>query len=337
MQHILKLGAVGTGGIWKAHANNLKTLGGSEIVAVCDINEDTRRQVAEALGARAYAHVADMMRQEQELDAVISCTPPDARREIIEAVAGRGLPLFVEKPPASSLDDARAILAAIARSQASVSVGFMYRYLPVVDRLKALLAEAGPINLVQSDMLCPAATEWGIPAWFFIKERSGGHVVDQAIHVMDLVRYVAGDITQVYTLGNNVVCPRSAEFTVEDSSSTALRFASGASGTHVHSWSHHESGGHVTVIGKDYKLTLTLDSSLHGFVGDQTIDETFPGPPDGCSHHFEEMKAFLAAVRTGDFSAMRSPFSDAAGSLATVLAMNQSIETGLPVTVETFR
>lgn len=335
-ERTLKLGAVGTGNIWNAHANNLKTLGGNEIVAVCDINADTLRRTAQAHGARPYASVADMMRREQDLDAVISCTPPGPRPEIIGAVAERGLPLFVEKPPAATLGDARAILAAVSQARSPVCVGFMYRYLPAVDRLKTLLAEAGPINLIQSDFFCPAATEWGIAPWFFLKERSGGHVVDQAIHVMDLVRFLAGDITQVFTLGNNVICPKSAEFTVEDSSATALRFANGASGTHVHSWAHHEFVGHVTVIGKDYKLTLTLDSGLRGFVADRTIDETFPGPPDGCSHHFDEMKAFLAAVRTGDFSALRSPFADAAGSLATVLAMNQSIETGLPVTVETF-
>lgn len=335
-EHILKLGIVGTGGIWNAHANNLKTLGGSQIVAVCDINEDNRRKAAQSQNARAYADIGEMLWAEPDLDAVISCTPPTARREVIAATAERGLPVFVEKPPASSLGDAQTILDTVRQTLAPVCVGFMYRYLPAVDRLKALLADAGPINLVQSDFLCPAATEWGIPPWFFLKERSGGHILDQAIHVMDLVRFLAGDITHVYTLGNNVVCPQGPDFTVEDSSATALRFASGASGTHIHSWSHHEFVGHVTAIGKDYKLTLTLDSRLNGFVGEQTIDETFPGPPDGCSHHFDEMKAFLAAVRTGDFSAMRSPFADAARSLATVLAMNQSIATGLPVEVETF-
>lgn len=333
-ERILKLGAVGTGGIWNAHARNLQTLGGAEIVAVCDIDETNLRKAAESQGARSYAHVSEMLRHEPDLDAVVSFTPPEARREIITAVAERKLPIFVEKPPTASLDDARAILATITRTQTPVYVGFMYRYLPAVDRFKTLLADAGPVNLVQSDFLCPAATEWGIPPWFFLKERSGGHVMDQAIHVMDLVRYLAGDITQVYTLGNNVICPKGPTFTVEDSSATALRFAGGASGTHVHSWAHHEFAGHITVIGKDYRLTLTLDSKLSGFVGDQTLDETFPGPPDGCSHHFEEMKAFLNAVRTGDFSTLRSPFADAAGSLATVLAMNESIESGVPVIVK---
>ena len=291
------------------------------------------RRAAESLGARAYADIGEMFRAETDLDAVISCTPPTVRRAVIEAAAARDLPVFVEKPPAASLTDAKDILAAIARKGAPVCVGFMYRYLPAVDRLRQLLA-GRPVNLIQSDFLCPAATEWGIPPWFFLKERSGGHVLDQAIHVMDLVRYIAGDVTQVFTLGNNVICPKGPDFTVEDSSATALRFASGASGTHVHSWSHHEFAGHITVIGRDYRLTLTLDSHLSGFVGDERIDEEFAGPPPGCSHHYEEMKAFLAAVRASDFSTLRSPYADAARSLATVLAMNRSIDSGQPETVE---
>lgn len=330
--NVVNLAIVGTGGIWNAHARNLATLGGSRIAAVCDVSEENRARAVVATGARGYADIAQMLETEREIDAVISCTPPGARRQVIQAAAAHKLPVFVEKPPASSLDDARAILQAIEGSGAAVSVGFMYRYLPAVDRLKEIIAGQA-INLVQSSFFCPAATEWGLPAWFYIKERSGGHVLDQAIHVIDLVRFVAGDITQVYTLGNNVICPRTPEFTIEDSSSTVLRFANGASGTHVHSWAHHEFTGFITVIGKDFRLTLHLDTHLSGFVGEQKIDESFPAPPEGCSHHYSEMQAFLQAVRTRQFETLRSPFTDAAQSLAAVLSMNESISTGRPVDV----
>jgi predicted dehydrogenase len=167
-----------------------------------------------------------------------------------------------------------------------------------------------------------------------MKDRSGGHVLDQAIHVMDLVRFIAGDIAQVHTLGSNLICPRTDSFTIEDSSSTNIRFASGATGGHIHSWAHSDFTGQVTVVGKDYRLTLQLDRRLSGFVGEEKIDQTFPAPPEGCSHHYDEMKAFLDAVRRKDFSGMRSPYPDAAKSLATVAAMNESIETGRPVNVQ---
>jgi len=301
-------------------------------VAVCDVNETNRDRAASELGARGYASVEELFEKETGLDAALSCTPPAARLQVIDAATKHGVPVFVEKPPASRLEDARSIVRIAETTGVPVVVGFMYRYLPAVERLRVLVGDR-PINLVQSSFLCPAATEWGIPAWFFIKEKSGGHVMDQAIHVMDLLRYIAGDITRVYTLGNNLICPRSDTFTVEDSSSTAMRFATGASGTHVHSWSHHEFTGQVTLIGKDFKLTLDLDDRVSGFVEGERVNETLAGPPAGCSHHYEEMRAFLSAARSKDFSGMRSPYTDAAKSLATVLAMNESIDSGRPVEV----
>lgn len=329
----VKPAAIGTGGIWGAHARNLAALGGNEVVAVCDVNEENRARWATSLGARAYADITEMFEREPQIDAAIACTPATVRRSVVETAARYKIPLFIEKPPAFSLDDARAIVAITQGGDVPVVVGFMYRYLPAVDRLRELIG-GRVINLTQSSFFCPAATGWNLPGWFYLKERSGGHVLDQAIHVMDLLRFVAGDITQVQTFGNNLIRPKDNAFTIEDSSSTNLRFASGASGGHIHSWAHSEFTGQATFIGERFRLTLTLDSHLSGFVDDTTIDETFAAPPDGCSHHYEEMRAFLSAVRSGNFTTLRSPFADAAQSLATVLAMNQSIESGLPVTVE---
>lgn len=331
-QQTLKLGAVGTGGIWGAHANNLANLGGNKVVAVCDVSDENRKKWSEKLGARGYPSIEAMFAAEKELDGVIACTPPTVRLQVVEAAAKRGVPVLLEKPPAFKIDDAAAINRVVEKTGAKVGVAFMYRYFAAVDRLKQLI-EGQPINLVQSSFFCPGATIWKLPGWFYIKERSGGHVLDQAIHVMDLVRYIAGDITQVYTMGNNLICPKTPTFTIEDSSSTALRFASGASGTHIHSWAHSQFVGFVTVIGRDYKLTLELDLKLYGFVGSTQINETFPAAPQGCSHHYEEMRVFLDSLRTKDFSKVRSPYSDASKSLATVVAMNESIETGKPVAV----
>ncbi len=330
---IVKLAVIGVGGIWHgAHIKNLAAIGGNKIVAVCDIHEGRLADAAKATGAAPFNNMDDLFRDGPEFDAVFACTPPTVRKQVVEGAVRSGVPAFVEKPPAFQLSDAQEIVRIVQKSNHPVFVGFMYRFLPAVDRLKSLIA-GRPINLVQSSFFCPAAIGWNIPGWFYLKDRSGGHVLDQAIHVIDLLRYIAGDIVQVHTLGNNLICPKSERFTVEDSSSTNIRFASGASGGHVHSWAHSEFTGQITIVGKDYRLTLQLDSRLSGFVGDQKIDESFPAPPEGCSHHYNETRAFLDAVRRKDFSGLRSPYPDAAKSLAAVLAMNQSIDDGRPVNV----
>jgi predicted dehydrogenase len=330
-EHVVRLGAIGTGGIWGAHRKNLAALGGNEIVAVCDVSDANREKAAAATGARAYVDTAEMFAQET-LDGVIICTPASVRLPLVELATQHGVPVLAEKPPAATLQDAAAMASLSENAGVPVAIGFMYRYLPAVARLRELIQDR-PVNLVQSTFFCPAATEWPLPGWFYIKERSGGHVLDQAIHMVDLIRYLVGDITQVHTLGNNLLCPKSDTFTIEDSSSSTFRFASGASGTHIHSWAHNQFRGDVTLIGKDYALTLELDSHLHGYIGDETIDETFPAPPEGCSHHYEEMRCFLEALRSRDFSTLLSPIADAKQSLATVLAMNESIDSGAPVDV----
>jgi len=329
----VRLGAIGTGGIFGAHARNLKTIGDNQIVAVCDVSEPNRTKWVGQLSAVGYADINEMFDKEKGLDAVVVCTPPTVRLQVVEAASKHGIPVFFEKPPAFKIQDASSILRIAEKTKLPVVVGFMYRYLPSVIRLKELIGDR-PINLVQSSFFCPAATIWQLPGWFYIKERSGGHILDQAVHVMDLIRHIAGDITLVHTLGNNIIRPKAADFTIEDSSSTSFRFASGASGTHVHSWTHSEFTGFITVIGKDYRLTLHLDNSINGFVGETKIDETLSGAPQGCSHHYFEMIAFLEAVRNKDFSKALSPYSDAAKSLATVLAMNESIESSKPIAVQ---
>jgi len=328
MTSTLKLAVVGVGGIWGAHAKNLSLLGDNQVVAVCDLSEDSRNRWAGSLGARPYADVEEMLSSEGEVDAIISCTPALARRAVVEAASKRKIPTFLEKPPAFTLEDALAINAIARDTQTPVVVGFMYRYFPIVDRMRELL-QGRTLNLVQSSFYCPLTTKWAMPAWFTLKHISGGHILDQAIHSMDLVRFFAGDITHVHTLGNNVLRPKTETFTIEDSSASSLRFANGASGSHLHSWTHSEMKVTVSFIGEDYNLTLELDESLKGFVGDEKIDEQLPACPPDASHHFEEMRAFLAAVRSRDFSQMRSPYQDAAKSLATVVAMNQSIESGV--------
>ncbi|NOZ22369.1 MAG: Gfo/Idh/MocA family oxidoreductase [Planctomycetes bacterium] len=325
----LALAIVGTGGIAKQHRKNLEALGGNKIVAVCDVDEENLKEASAALGATAYTNFNEMFDKESGLDAVLLCTPPTVRKDVIAAACDKKLPVFCEKPPARTNEEAAEITDIVERSGNLVSVGFMYRYVPATDRIKELIA-GEKLNLVQGTFLCNPALARKIPGWFFLREKSGGHIVDQAIHMIDLIRFIAGDITEVHTLGNNVICPKAEDFTTEDSSSTNLRFASGASGSHVHSWAYSKFVCEVVLTGAEYRLTLKLNDFVNGWIKDKQIDEKLAPPPAGDLRYWE-MQVFLNAVRTGDASNIRSPYADAAKTLATVNAMNQSIDDGKPV------
>ncbi|MEW6359797.1 MAG: Gfo/Idh/MocA family oxidoreductase [Planctomycetota bacterium] len=327
----LSLAIVGTGGIAKQHRKNLQALGGNKIVAVCDLAEANLKEAAEATGATAYTDFRKMFKKEKGLDAVLLCTPPIVRKDVIALACKRKIPVFCEKPPARTDKEAKKITEIIAESGNLVSVGFMYRYMPATDRIKELIA-GEKLNLVQGTFLCNPALARKIPGWFFIREKSGGHIVDQAIHMIDLIRFIAGDVTEVHTYGNNVICPKAEDFTTEDSSSTNLRFAGGASGSHVHSWAYAKFVCEVVLTGAEYRLTLKLNDFVNGWIKDKVIDEKFAPAPSGDLRYWE-MQVFLNAVRTGDASKIRSPYADAAKTLATVNAMNRSIDKGKPIQI----
>ncbi len=346
----LALAIIGAGSIGTRHLSNLEFIGSNRVVAVCDAVDAQASKMAERTGARTYASVDEMFDAERALDAVLICVPPGIRRQVFERAAESDIAVFCEKPPADSLEHAADVARIVRDSGIVCMAGFNMRYQPAVDRLREIVADR-KINLVLSTYLSSPALTNGLRPWFFIKERSGGPLVDQGIHMIDMMRYVAGDIESVHTLGNNVARPKGPGFTVEDTTVSTIRFASGAAGHHVHSWGAPWGATTFALNGPDYHLRLETSGSpgVYGTIGDPAgdgspvhdefpqaksmgRDETLSGdrsgedPPDAM--HYGEMITFLDAVRTRDTSAIRSSYADAMRSLAVVLAMNRSIDSG---------
>ena len=346
----LALAIIGAGSIGIRHLSNLKFIGKNRVVAVCDADDAQASKMANGIGARTYPSVDAMFDAEQGLDAVLICVPPGIRRQVFERAAERGIAVFCEKPPADSMEHAQEVARIVRDSGILCMQGFNQRYVPSVDRMRELLV-GRTINVVLSTYLSAPALRGGLRPWLFNKEKSGGPLIDDAIHFIDLMRYIAGEIESVHTLGNNVARPKGPGFTIEDTFISTIRFASGASGHHVHSWATPWGTTGFAVNGPDFHLNLQLSGppSVYGTIGDPKGDGTpvrdeFPqgpgmgrggkmaatrspdDPPDPM--HYREMVVFLNAVRTGDTSAIRSSYADGMRSLAVVLAMNRSVETG---------
>ncbi|MBV7331061.1 Gfo/Idh/MocA family oxidoreductase [Chloroflexi bacterium TSY] len=352
----LTVALIGAGNIANRHLANLEYLNNNRVTAICDIDEARAQQFASRVGASVYTDFTNMFERESGLDAVILCTPPTIRKEIFELAVAHEVAIYCEKPPANTVEEARKIADLVRNSHMICSVGFHMRYSPAVDRFRALTAGRA-INIVQSSFLSTAALTRSLEPWFFIQEKSGGHIMDQAIHVIDLLRYVVGDISHVQTFGNNVLCPKADDFTIEDTTCTNLRFVHGASGSHIHSWATSRGGAEIRIMGGDFSLSLQAHSppKVEGWLGapgreQEAVDEIFAqgpamgrigqipenrgpnDPPD--PPHCGGLEVFLDAVRTGDASQIRSPYEDAVTSLAVVLAMNRSIESGQVEAIE---
>ncbi len=221
----LRVGCVGTGFIAARHLAALSGFPDVEIVAVADAAADRVEAVAARHGARAYDSGLALLETE-ELDAVWLCVPPFAHGDLEDAAIDRGLPVFVEKPLSTELEPAVRIADRVREAGLLTSVGYHWRFLSIVEQAGALVREA-PARLVTGAWLdrTPAAP------WWSRRSDSGGQLVEQTTHLVDLARLLVGEVETVQALENHV--PREAFPTadVPTASAVLLRFRSGAIGT----------------------------------------------------------------------------------------------------------
>ena len=217
----VRVGILGAGGVGARHARTLSAFDDVDLVAVCDPVAASADALAGEVGAQQVPDLAGLL--SLGLDAVWLCVPPFAHGEPELALVRAGMPFFVEKPLAADLGVAEQVAAAVAASGLPTATGYHWRHLDTVGRARASLADT-TVRLVD-------ARWWGTtppPAWWSRRDRSGGQVVEQATHVLDLVRVLAGE-------GDEVVgasAPSTAgSRDVPDASAAVLRLASGAVGT----------------------------------------------------------------------------------------------------------
>jgi predicted dehydrogenase len=152
----VRAGAIGCG----SHAcrNLLPTFAFTPVrlVATCDLDAERARAAAETFGAeRAHADYREMIEKEENLDAVFVCTSYDERGrprypDIAMDCLRAGLHVWIEKPPAASCDEIKAMRVAAEQADRHVLVGFKKMFAPANARAAALAeaADFGPISLV---------------------------------------------------------------------------------------------------------------------------------------------------------------------------------------------
>jgi predicted dehydrogenase len=217
----VRVGLVGAGAVGARHARTLAGFRDVELVGICDPDQAAGEALAGALGVPAVPGLEGLLRARP--DAVWLCVPPFAHGALELTVVRAGLPFFVEKPLAADLPVAERVAAAVATAGLPTATGYHWRHLDTVDRARSALT-GSRVRLVD-------ARWWGAtppPAWWRSQELSGGQIVEQATHVLDLVRLLAGEVGAV--IGGAV--PSSVEGRdVPDATAAVLRLDSGAVGT----------------------------------------------------------------------------------------------------------
>ena len=313
----VKIGFVGTGGIANHHMRTLSEIPTAAMVAFCDVVEEKAVTAATTYGGKAYTCYEEMYDTEA-LDAVYICLPPFAHDRQELAAIERDLPIFVEKPVATTMAKAREIESALAAKNLISGVGYHWRYMDTTEKAIALIGDQ-PVGF--------ALGAWmgGMPgvSWWRVMAESGGQMVEQTTHIFDLARYLLGDVAEVHAMGRTGLMEDVENYDVHDASVTNLRFKSGAVAS-ITSACMLSAGHHVG-------LELFLKDQALRIVGQHLTIAT----PDGTEvvelgnnpTHAED-QTFLQAVQSGDASAIRCDYAEAVKSLELTIAATQSAQEG---------
>jgi predicted dehydrogenase len=215
----LRFGVIGLN-FGQFHVRTLAHLPEARLVAVADKTAGHLDSLADQYGAKAYRDGLDMIDGE-ELDAVIVATSPKYRDPIL-ARAAAGLPMFVEKPWATNSAHAEKLAAICREAGATVMLGFSFRFLPAVVKLRELMAgELGEGWLAIGGYM----TDWLPPAehWLWDPENGGGYFNENSCHLFDVVNALLGRPVSLYAEGRDCTGKPS-----EDAALVTVRYESAA-------------------------------------------------------------------------------------------------------------
>jgi predicted dehydrogenase len=216
----LRVGLLGCGGIAARHASAIASLSERlELVACCGRDLDRTRAFAESHGGQAFVDLDRMI--DEGIDLLIATLPPYNRRGEIEHAAARGVNLLVEKPIALDMESANRMVAAVEAAGVVAAIGFMYRFGDAVRRWREL--DTGPAGLYVGGYHCNALHAH----WWRKRGQSGGQILEQAIHQIDLVRHLVGEPDSVYARYANLFHRDVPDYDVEDLSATIFGWDDG--------------------------------------------------------------------------------------------------------------
>ncbi|MBV8284412.1 MAG: Gfo/Idh/MocA family oxidoreductase [Candidatus Eremiobacteraeota bacterium] len=253
-QERLRTAVVGCGLIGARRAEETSLHSRSRLILCIDTSQSPARQTAERYGA-AWSTDWRIAVDDEHIDAIVICTPNAAVYDIALAALARGKHLLVEKPMGCNLAQAEALAAAAAASTGIFKVGFNHRYHPAISKAKELLdrGEVGRTISVRARY-----GHGGRPG--YEKEwrcdpalSGGGELLDQGVHVADLLAWFAGVPDEAFAFLQSAVWPIAP---LEDNAFGLLRYRSGVIASVHTSWTQWKNLFSFEIFGEAGSLSI---------------------------------------------------------------------------------
>lgn len=265
---------VGCGMIANFHARAIADADGVHLVGVTSRRFEAARAFADQYHCRAFENLDDAL-ESAGVDAVSICTPSGAHLDPAVAAAAAGKHVVVEKPLEITTERCDQIIDACRSAGVQLAVTFQSRFHRSSRLLKRALDD-GRFGIVT---LGDATVKWfrsqdyyDSGAWRGTWELDGGGaLMNQAIHSIDLLLYLMGDVAEVTALTSTLTHER---IEVEDTAVASLRFKSGALGTIAATTTTYPGAlKKIEIGGSRGSVVLEEESLTHWRFDEETVDD----------------------------------------------------------------
>lgn len=233
----INVAVIGTGSMGKNHARVYSSLENANLVALCDADKETVNEAAKEYKTKSFTDYKELLEKEK-IDAVSLCVPTKAHKDIALDIIQKKVHVLIEKPIASTIEEAQEIIDAAKKENIKLMVGHVERFNPVVQEIKKRLSkkELGKIFLTKSERFSP----------FPKRVLDVGVTIDLSVHDIDIMHSLLGEkVVSVYGVNSQKI-----HSTNEDLMTSILKFKGGAIGIISCNWITPKIVRELTIIGE---------------------------------------------------------------------------------------
>lgn len=283
--HKLKVGVIGCGSIARyRHLAEYQAHENVEIIAVCDVVQERALEMAEKFGAAAYTDYQELLKND-EVEAVSICTPNALHAPMSITALQSGKHVLCEKPMATSLVEAEAMIEAAKVNKKKLMIAHNQRFVPSHDKAHELIqsGDLGKIYSFKTSFGHGGPEGWsidGADSWFFDKKQAFiGAMGDLGVHKTDLMRFLLNEeFTEVAAF---IETNAKHNTDVDDNAVFILKTENGIIGTLAASWSYGAKEDNSTIIYGEKGIMRLEDDPDHSLIihytNGQTVKENLGG------------------------------------------------------------
>ncbi len=228
-KQVVKFAIIGCGRISYRHIEAIKANGNAELVALCDLNADKARERNIGVGAKIYQNYNEML-QKEDIDVVCIMTPSGMHAEhAIEIIAKYKKHVVVEKPVSLTISGGLELIETVKKNGVKLFAVHQNRFNKAVQKIKSAIDSKNLGRIT----LGTVRIRWSRGQAYYDRDPwrgtwalDGGVLTNQAIHHIDLLQWLVGEVSSLSAIGATQL----VNVEVEDTACAWLKFKNGAFG-----------------------------------------------------------------------------------------------------------